>query len=843
MTSKKKPTANILTALFLLFSVFTFAQKHAISLEMHLKKIETFFKVSFNYESSLLKDEICADCFYNEKATLKAHLEYLERDFMISFTVVTQNKIIIKPFKKEALYFYDHEDGTPLENLLITDVNSSKIWATNKEGKVFFEDVIPKEVLISHLIYGKQHINVSKLKTNKIYIAKRIQGLETLFIYPFFSTGTYKHTDGTFFIKTKEVGNLAGLTSHDVIKNLENLPQVSSNSESISDLIVKGSTQDQNLFVWNDIKIYQNSHFFGMISAFNENLLSTITLYDNATPAEYGNSTSSVISLEHDNAFSKKITGGIGVNFLSADGYVKIPINKKSELLLSTRKSLTDIWGSPTYLNYAKKAFQTSHIYIDGASNTTNSNIVDTKNTVDFYDSQLQYKLAINDFNTIGFNVLSFANNLSYEETSVLNNTRKESTLRQENMALGFNWQYVFANKSQIETIINYSNYKLSGGNFLLSRDISSFQSNKVRNYGTVLKYSSKAKVSGVTYEVGISQEHLTVTNRINNFNQFFKSYKKQQSNIYGVFGTLNYYKNKVKGGLNLRHVYYKFLESYQFEPRFHLTYNPIPEIDIQIRGERKTQNISQVINLENNFLGIEKRRWFLANDSIAPLQKSKQLELSFGFKKRKHMFHASIYAKIVEGTTTNNQGFQNLNQFDNLFGSYDIKGYTCHYNYKNHYLNAWVSYNYSTNKYEFKDLDPSRFYNNNDIRHSLISGVNIKHKSLNFSLGMEYNSGKPYTSINENTPIIIDAFNRINYNEPNTERLTDYLRFDASVSYSFNISKKIDYELTLGLINIGNKKNILNRYYTLTEDKKDIEILDRYGLEFTPNVSLNIDF
>ncbi|MDO5971463.1 TonB-dependent receptor [Flavivirga aquimarina] len=835
----KKRAANVLIV-FLFFPTCCFPQQRRVLFETHLKKIETFFNVSFNYESSLIKNKFCEDCFYNENVSLKSHLEYLEREFPLSFSFVTSTKIVVKPLKMDMLYFYDSKDNKPLEHLLITDLSNQKTWVTNEKGNVFFEDEIPRAILVSHLSYGKQYIDISKLNTTSIYLDKEIQDLEVLFVYPFFSTGTYKKKDGTFFIKTKEVGALAGLTSHDVIKNLENLPQVTSNSESVSDLIIKGSTQDQNLFIWNDIKIYQNSHFFGLISAFNENLISTVTLYDNATPAEYGNSTSSVISLEHDKALSKKIKGGIGVNFLSADGYVKIPINKKSELLLSTRKSLTDVWDSPTYLNYAKKAFQSSNIM---TFNSLNENAIEAENTFDFHDSQLQYRLKINESDKIGLNVLFLANNLSYIETNSLNS--KESKLTQENAALGFNWMHTFSNKSQMEAIINYSNYRLGGGNFLLSRDISSTQSNNVRNYETTLKYASRVNTTGITYTTGISHEHLTVINDINNFNQFFQSYLKQQSNIYGVFGTLNYYKNKIKIGLNLRNVYYELLKSFQPEPRFYITYSPIPEIDIQLRGERKTQNISQAVNLENNFLGIEKRRWFLANNSIAPLQISRQLELDLGYKKGRHMFSTSIYAKTVKGITTNNQGFQNLNQFENLFGSYVIKGYTLHYNYKNRHLNAWLSYNYSINKYKFKDknLNTSRFYNNNDMRHSFISGLNIKHKLLNFSLGMEYNSGKPYTSINKESPIIIGAFNRINYNEPNRERLADYLKFDTSVSYNFDISKKIDYKLTLGLINIGNRKNILNRYYTLTEDKEDIEILDRYGLEFTPNVSLNIDF
>ncbi|AUP77453.1 TonB-dependent receptor [Flavivirga eckloniae] len=835
----KETRVAYMLAIFSLLSTCCFAQNNTILLETHLKRIESFFNVSFNYESALLKNQLCKDCFYNEKASLKAHLEYLKREFMFSFILVTPNKIVVKPLKKDTLYFYDKEDNMPLEHLLITDLNNHKTWVTNKEGQVFFENVIPEKILISHLNYGKQSIDISKLKANKVFLTKLLRGLDELFIYPFFSTGTYKKKDGAFLIKTKEVAALAGLTSHDVIKNLENLPQVSSNSESISDLIVKGSTQDQNLFVWNGIKIYQNSHFFGLISAFNENLLSTITLYDNATPAKYGNSTSSVISLEHENAFSKRIKGGIGINFLSVDGYIKVPLNKKSELLLSTRKSLTDLWDSPTYINYARKAFQSSNVT---TYTTSKENIISTDNTFDFHDSQLQYKLVINKSNTIGLNVLVLANNLSYEETG-LHTTSKESRLTQENTALGFNWLHRFSNKSIIETSINYSKYKLKGGNFLLSRDISSFQSNSIRNYETTVKYHSKINKSGIAYEAGISQEHLTVKDDINNFNQFYQTHTTQQSNIFGVFSGLHYVKNKINTGVELRNVYYELIEDFQAEPRFYFTYNPIPEIDIQVRGERKTQNISQIINLENNFLGIEKRRWILANNVKAPLQKSKQLELAFGFKKRRHMLNASIYTKTVEGITTYNQGFQNLNQFDNLFGSYTVQGCTFHYNYKSHTLNTWLSYNYGTNRYKFKDYNPSQFYNNNDIRHNLISGVNVKYKLFNFSLGMEYATGKPFTSINEQLPIIKGEFNVINYNEPNTERLSNYLRFDATLSYDFDISKRVDYKLTVGLINIANKKNVLNRYYTLTEDKEHIEILDKYGLEFTPNVSLNIKF
>ena len=72
---------------------------------------------------------------------------------------------------------------------------------------------------------------------------------------------------------------------------------------------------------------------------------------------------------------------------------------------------------------------------------------------------------------------------------------------------------------------------------------------------------------------------------------------------------------------------------------------------------------------------------------------------------------------------------------------------------------------------------------------------------------------------------------------------MSDYLRFDSTISYQLNLDEILRFKIAFGMINITNRKNILNRYYTLSEDKKSIEILDKYGLEFTPNISLNIDF
>lgn len=830
----------LFTLIILLVSILSFSQEKRILLETHLIKIENRFKVNFNYESTLLKNTFCDVCFFDEKQSLKSHISSLEKEFLLDFTLVTATKIVISRPEIKYLLFLDADYKTPIQDVFVTNGIANTIGVSNASGKVIFKNLDIKEITISHLKYGKKTINTDTLKGYKIQLKRITQNLDELFIYSYFTNGIYKNDGGNFFIKPKKINLLAGQTSHNVIKSIENLPQVVSNSESVADLIIRGGTQDQNLFVWNDIKVYQNHHFFGLISAFNENLISKINLYDNATPARYGNNTSGVISLEHNSAISKKTTGGLGLNFLSQDAYLKLPISKKSEIQLSGRKSMTEFWKSPTYLKYSKKVFQSS--LLDSENTIENKDITNDEN-FKFHDFQFQYTYKVNANNAINVNGIYLKNHLFYTEEDVQNVNSKKSELEQNNIALGANWEHFFSNKSKIKASFNYSKHVTEGGNFLLSKDIASNEYNSIANYESLLQYKSKRFTSGLHYSLGFAYDYLSVVNNTTNFNSLFISNKRQNTGVYNVFGSINYQKNKIDAAFNLHNSYYEFLNSFQIEPRFYFIYKFLPQFYIQLRGERKTQNISQIIDLENNFLGIEKRRWTMANNTVAPIQKSNQIELAFNLKTNKSNISASIYHKKVNGITTSNQGFQNLHQFENQFGKYTINGFQAHYNFKSKNFNTWISYNYGVNKYEFKNLTPSVFHNNNDIRNRTISGINYKYKSFNISLGMEYNSGKPFTTINQEKPINIGVFNTINYNTPNTERLSDYLRFDSTMSYQFNLDEILRFKIAFGMINITNRKNILNRYYTLTEDKENIEVLDKYGLEFTPNISLNIDF
>jgi hypothetical protein len=110
--------------------------------------------------------------------------------------------------------------------------------------------------------------------------------------------------------------------------------------------------------------------------------------------------------------------------------------------------------------------------------------------------------------------------------------------------------------------------------------------------------------------------------------------------------------------------------------------------------------------------------------------------------------------------------------------------------------------------------------------------------------IGLNYRTGKPYTKPQEGAnPINISVFpNTINYQSPNSSRLPDYLRADASLIYSFDLSEGIKATAGASILNIFGKRNVLNTYYRLN-DQNEIETVESISLGLTPNASFRISF
>ena len=99
----------------------------------------------------------------------------------------------------------------------------------------------------------------------------------------------------------------------DIIRALQLMPGVQGGKEGTSGLYVRGGTPDQNLFLLDDVPLYNVNHIGGFLSAFDPNAINSVQLYKGNFPARYSGRLSSVIDLRMKNGNQRKTSGEIQV--------------------------------------------------------------------------------------------------------------------------------------------------------------------------------------------------------------------------------------------------------------------------------------------------------------------------------------------------------------------------------------------------------------------------------------------------------------------------------------------------------------------------------------------------
>ncbi len=134
------------------------------------------------------------------------------------------------------------------------------------------------------------------------------------------------------------------LGERDIIKTMQFLPGVSSGMEGSSNLSIRGGTNDQTLYLMDDMPVYNQNHTFGLISIFNPDVLLGAEVHKGGIPAIYGNRLSGVaaIALKDGNMKShhQRISMGFIAGTLSAEGPV---VKDKISYMFAARKSLLDL--------------------------------------------------------------------------------------------------------------------------------------------------------------------------------------------------------------------------------------------------------------------------------------------------------------------------------------------------------------------------------------------------------------------------------------------------------------------------------------------------------------------
>lgn len=813
------------------------ADKEKPLLEEVLSILEDRYAYTFNYaEKNVANIRLEIP---DKKFTINEVLRFLEKKTHLRFTIL--DDLFISVTQPEGFlicgYVLDSDTGQPISDVLIRTENT--FCSTDASGYFSFvlEDTSPK-ISFQHVGFTKVQVSASTFSSEEcstFYLIQQQESLSEIYLSSYLVKGISKKEDGSLHIDFSKFTLLPGLVESDVLQAVQAFPGIQSTNETVSNITIHGGTHDQNLILWDGIKMYQSGHFFGLISVFNPEITEQVSIVKNGTPVQYSDGVSGMISMKTSEEVTHKLSASAGVTLINAAVFADIPVTKNSSLQLAARHALNDVVATPTYEQYFSRISQDTEV-----ENNENTVINSDKN-FSFYDVSLRWLYHLSDKDLLRVNFITIDNELLFNENARIGNEERsrQSSLTQNSIGGGLFYKRKWSTAFETSLQVYETDYTLRAINVNLADAQRYLQENIVSETGATLQADYRMN-NTFNWSNGYQFIETEVTNLNDVDTPRFKELRSQVVRTHSAFSSLHYKgaKNKTHVTLGVRYNFLDKFKEHLWEPRINVSHHITSAVSLEVLGELKHQVTSQVINFQNDFLGIEKRRWQVANNEDIPIIRSKKGSIGINYSKKGWLVSTEGYYKVVEGITSQSQGFQNQFEFIKTSGSYNVKGIDVLVKKELKNTTLWGSYSYMDNQYLFKMLSVEEFPSNYNITHALNLGATYTYKQLKLSAGCNWRTGNPTTLPVAGNEVVDDA---INYAAPNNSTLADYLRIDASVLYSFNIDV-VKFTAGASVWNLTNKENNINAYYKVNQNGMAQQFLQN-SLELTPNALVRVSF
>ena len=136
---------------------------------------------------------------------------------------------------------------------------------------------------------------------------------------------------------------------NDVIKTLHLLPGVSEGMEGMAGMYVDGGNLDENLYMLDNVPLYQVNHFGGLFSAFNTDIISNVSFYKTSIPAKFDGRLSSYTEVRSLNTPVEGHHGSGKLGLTSGAFNISGPIGKKTSYLFGIRRAWFDVITIPFF--------------------------------------------------------------------------------------------------------------------------------------------------------------------------------------------------------------------------------------------------------------------------------------------------------------------------------------------------------------------------------------------------------------------------------------------------------------------------------------------------------------
>ncbi|MGZ3753770.1 MAG: TonB-dependent receptor [Mucilaginibacter sp.] len=768
----------------------------------------------------------------------------------------------------------DQNSGGPLPSASIKIRNTTITATTNVDGKFTIFN-IPSDTCIVDVLYSGYQPDYIRLDAEKIKAPLLFGLLPALNSLNEVTISGKKN--GVMNTDTKKVGvlqltpanleKLPNLGEKDVMRAFQLMPGVSGTNESSSGAYVRGGTPDQNLVVFDGFTIYQVDHLYGFFSAFNANAVQDVLLYKGGFSSRYGGRLSSVTEINGKEANKKEASYGVDLSLLSVNGFAELPLNDKSSLLLTFRRS----YQGPLYDKIFKQ-FNTSTVEPGGGGGPGGPGGPrgfgqSTTPASHFYDADIRYTYHYNVDNTFTWSFYSGTDKTDNSRdlqlpsfiSSSVSNLKIQDYTKYGNLGSSGKWFRQWNKQLHSNTYITYSSYfndrnrTTSGTRTTNVIDETNFTNGTVENNNLA--------------DVGVKSEwEWNINNTYKLLFGGFGSYQKinydyiQDDTTHlvsqhnhaltgGTYAELEIDPNsKLHLQPGIRNTYYQPTGKFYAEPRFSASYLLTDHYTLKVATGQFYQFINEVTR--QDVLNGNRNFWVLSNNSNIPVGMSRHYMGGVSYENNQFLIDLEGYYKTLDGltqyaitqtgfnatsTTTVVQNFYN--------GTGRAKGIELLVQKKLGRYTGWISYTLADAENKFTVYGNNYYPADQDIRHEF-KAINMYHYNRwNFAAVFIFSTGHPYTiPLSTYTTNTIDGNVSTSFNvgSKNAERLPDYHRLDLSATYDLiRINGNKIGSIGLSLFNVYNHTNIWYREYQL--QNYSAITTDVTYLGFTPNLTLSL--
>lgn len=677
-----------------------------------------------------------------------------------------------------------------------------------------------KDTRLPLMVYGDGKFNID--------IAEQVITLKEVVVSAQKSSNVMQVQMGVERLSVENIRRVPSLFGEaDVLRVITTLPGVKTVGEASTGFNVRGGSADQNLILFNDATIYNPSHFFGMFSAFNPELVKDIELYKSSIPARLGGRLASVLDINSREGNKKTITGSAGIGAITSRINLEGPITKDRTSFIFGGRSTYANWLLdllPDEYKNSRASFQDINLGI--------SHQVDSFNTIYLNGYFSNDRFSLNSDTTYGYsnrNVnikwkKSFTNKLTgifvagFDEYQykVISEENKVNAFR-----LQFKVQQLFAKANFTYYRNQQHSFDFGAGALRYGLDPGSF---------TPSGSESQVMPEKVEREQGL-ESHLYLSHRFNPSNKISFNTGLRYV-VYNFLGpkTVSYYAPGLpRSEDNVTDVKEyasgKFIKTYHApEFRFSVRYALTNTFSVKAGYN----SMRQYIHMLSNTTAIAPTDiWKLSDANIKP-QRGDQVSLGFYKNLKSNTIETSVevyYKRIKDyldyapgANLVMNQAIER--EVVNTRG----KAYGAELMIKKPggKLNGWISYTYSrvllqsTGEDAAPQVNNGKFYPANyDKPHdvTVMATFRVNHR-FSLSLNSTYSTGRPIT-----LPIgryYYAGSPRVLYSDRNQYRIPDYMRTDFSMNIEGNhkVHQKTHNSWTIGVYNMLGRRNPYSVYF-----------------------------